>query len=256
MLDEDVHTIQTVSESDVQNIDKSIHKIRKSLKSFSAILFLYEFQIDQSHYLSWKSEIKSLSKQYAKVREYFIHLQTFNKVENRIKDIDKSDLVELQNQFESEYNQIVQHIVSEETIRKEKEVILKIWQEIQNQHINSELKLLKRRLLKSYQKSQKLFNKLNLNSTSDEFHQFRKYCKRFYLQHVAFNKLGFEKTSKQNKKLYQLTEYLGKEHDLHLLYEYLSIHVSVLSPVSQSFFILIIRKLRKNVLSIYPKINY
>lgn len=257
MLENDIISIQTISGKDLEIIDKSIHVMRKSLKSISAILFLYEFQIDQSQYLSWKAKIKSISKQYALVREYFIHLQTFNKVEDELRDIDKSDLVELRKQFESKYNEIVQRvIVDEETIQKGKEAILKIWEEIQNQHINSELILLKRRLLKSYQKSHKLFKKLNLNSSTEEFHEFRKSCKRFYLQHVAFNRLGFEKTSKQNKKIYKLTDSLGKEHDLNLLFEYLGAHFTELSQISQSFFIQKIRKFRKNNLNLYPKINY
>jgi len=257
MLENDIISIHSISGKDLQNIDKSIHMMRKSLKSISAILFLYEFQIDQSQYLSWKYKIKSLSKQYALVREYFIHLKTFNQVENKLRDVDRSNLVELRKQFESKYNQIVHRvIVNEETVRKGKEAIIKIWEEIQNQHINSELILLKRRLSKSYQKSHKLFKKLNLNSSTEEFHEFRKSCKRFYLQHIVFNRLGFEKTSKQNKKVYQLTEYLGKEHDLNLLFEYLGVHFTELSQILQSFFIQKIRKLRRNNMNLYSKINY
>ncbi len=257
MLENDIISIHSISGKDLQNIDKSIHMMRKSLKSISAILFLYEFQIDQSQYLSWKSKIKSISKQYALVREYFIHLKTFNQVENKLRDVDRSNLVELRKQFESKYNQIVHRvIVNEETVRKGKEAIIKIWEEIQNQHINSELILLKRRLSKSYQKSHKLFKKLNLNSSTEEFHEFRKSCKRFYLQHIVFNRLGFEKTSKQNKKVYQLTEYLGKEHDLNLLFEYLGVHFTELSQILQSFFIQKIRKLRRNNMNLYSKINY
>jgi len=257
MLENDIISIQAISGKDLENIDISIHKMRKSLKSISAILFLYEFQIDQSQYLSWKSRIKSLSKQYAFVREYYIHLQTFNKVEDKLRDIDKSDLVELRKQFESKYNKIVQRVIfNEKVIRKGKEAILEIWEEIQNLHINSELILLKKRLIKSYQKSHKLFRKLNLNSSTEEFHEFRKSCKRFYLQHVVFNRLGFEKTSKQNKKIYKLTEYLGKEHDLNLLFEYLNVHFTELSQISQSFYIQKTRTLRKNNLNLFPKINY
>jgi CHAD domain-containing protein len=257
MLEKDINTINTFSGEDLLNIDKSIHNIRKSLKSISAILFLYEFQIDQTQYLGWKSDIKSLSKEFAVVREHFVYLQTFSNVEGELKDIEKSDLGEIRNQFESNYNQILlENIVSKETIRKGNEAIIKITEAIQNLHINSVLKLLKRRLLKSFRKSQKLYERLSLNSSSDEFHQFRKWCKRFYFQQVAFNQLGFKKTSKQNKKLYKLTEYLGKEHDLHLFYQYLSFHFAELSQLSQSLFMHKIKKLRRNVLMLYPKINY
>jgi len=257
MLEKDINALNAFSGEDLLNIDKCIHEIRKSLKSISAILFLYEFQFDQTLYLNWKFKIKSLAKQYEIVREHFIYLQIFSKVEDELKDIEKGDLVEIRNHLEPKYNQIlINNFVGKETILNWNEAILKIIESIQNLHINSDFKLLKRRLLKSYQKSNKLFEKLSLNSSSDEFHQFRKWCKRLYFQQVAFNRLGFEKTSKQNRKLYKLTEYLGKEHDLNLFYQYLSFHFAILSQLSRSYFNRRIRKLRKNILMVYPQINY
>ena len=257
MLEEDMNTLHRISEKDILPDEKSVHQIRKSLKSISAILFLFEFQIDQTHYLRWKSDIKSLSKQYALRREYFINLQMFNKVEDKIKGIDKSDLLELRTHFESKYHLIVQeNIAREETIRQGNETVLSTMEAIKNCNLNSELKLLNRRHLKSYQKSQKIFKKLSLNSSSEDFHEFRKSCKRFYLQQLVFNKLGFEKTSKKNKKFYQLTEYLGKEHDLNLSYHYLGVYSTELAKLSRSFFMRKIKKLRENVLRRYPEINY
>ncbi|HAH23611.1 MAG TPA: hypothetical protein DCL77_07620 [Prolixibacteraceae bacterium] len=257
MLEEDMNTLHSISGKEILNIDESIHNLRKSLKSISAILFLYEFQIGQKQYLQWKSGLKSLSKQFAQAREDFAYLQTFKKIEDKLKDIDKSDLLELRNHFESKYNLIVQeNIVRKEAIQKGNEAILKVLEEMQNSHINSELKLLKRRHLESLKKTQKLFKRLSLKSSSEEFHQFRKYCKRFYLQQLVFNRLGLKKTYKQNKKLDQLTEYLGKEHDLHLFNQYLSVHFADLLPLLRLHFMLKIRKLKKNTLMLYPKINY
>ncbi len=68
MLVKDINTLNAISGEDLLNIDKGIHKIRKSLKSISAILFLYEFQFDQTLYVNWKFNIKSLAKQYEIVR--------------------------------------------------------------------------------------------------------------------------------------------------------------------------------------------
>lgn len=257
MLDNDIRRLHSLLGTDFLNIDRIIHEIRKSLKSVLAILFFYEFQFDQTQYLSFKSNVKCLSKQYALYREHFVYLQTYHKVENELKDIDKNFLIDLRNQIESRHNSIVlENIVGKETIQKGIEAILKIIEAIQNLEVNSELKLLKRRLLKSHQKTQDIYKKLTLNSSSDEFHVFRKWCKRFYFQQAVFNRLGFTRTSKQNKKLYKITEDLGKEHDLNLFNQYLSVHFAELSKLSRSFFYKRIRKLRKSILMVYPKINY
>ena len=257
MLEKDINILQPFSGDDLLNMDISIHKIRKSLKSISAILYLYEFQFNQLQFLSLKFSIKSLSKQYAGAREHFVNLQIFYKLEDKLKEIDKSNIAELRTQFELKYNLILQeNRIGKEAILNGNEAILKINEAILNLPINSELKLLKNRLLKSYKKSQKLYKRLSLNSSSDQFHEFRKWCKRFYLQQAAFNRLGLNKTYKQNKKLYKLTEYVGKEHDLQLFIKYLSVHFVKLSQLSHSFFKRKTRKLKKKILILYPKIEY
>lgn len=257
MLEKDINTLQPFSGDDLLNIDTAIHKIRKSLKSISAILYLYEFQFDQSQFLDLKFSIKSLSKQFAGAREHFINLQIFYTLEDKLKDIDKNDIAELRAQFELNYNLILQENMDrKEAIQKGNEAIQKINEVLLHVPINSELKLLKRRLLNSYQKSQKLYKRLTLNSSSDQFHEFRKWCKRFYLQQAAFNRLGLSKTYKQNKKLYKLTEYLGKEHDLQLFIEYLNVHFTELSQSSHSFFKRKTKNLRKKIFMLYPEIEY
>jgi len=111
MLEKDIITFHPLSEENLLDIDTSIHKIRKSLKSISAILYLFEFQLEPSQFLSVKFNLKSLSKHYAALREHFINLQIYYKLEGELKAIDESGLVELRTQFESKYNLIIQEKV-------------------------------------------------------------------------------------------------------------------------------------------------
>jgi len=62
-------------------------------------------------------------------------------------------------------------------------------------------------------------------------------------------------SSKNNKRLCKLTEYLGKEHDLQMFYEYMVQHFAGLSCTYEPFFKLKIKKLRKKILAIYPKLT-
>jgi len=70
------------------------------------------------------------------------------------------------------------------------------------------------------------------------------------------NRIGSAKKNKKNKKLYKLTEFLGKEHDLQMFCNYLSTHYPEISQFSKSLFRLKINKLRKKALRLYPKIVY
>jgi hypothetical protein len=253
-LEKDINRLHSFSGEDLLNIDRSIHKIRKSLKSVSAILMLYKVQFDRKQYLSLKSFIKSLSKQYAAVREPYVLFQTFNQIEDKLKGIDNCNLDELRNNLESQYNLIINEKFRNETIQQGNASIIKLTETLNNFKVNIKPKPLKKRVLISFRKSRRLFKKLNLTSSPDKYHTFRKWCKIYYFQWALLNRIEPEKSYGKNKKLFKLTEYLGDEHDLQLFHQYMGMFCPELSKISESFFSLKIKKLRKKVLVLYPKL--
>jgi hypothetical protein len=256
-LEKDIIKLNAVSGDYHLNIDKSIHTIRKSLKSISAILLLCEIHFERAQYSNWKLSIKSLSKQYGLIRESYVYLQTFNSIEKKLKNFDCSNLCDLKYNLESQYDLILNDIKNPKgTILSVKESIIKLTEELNNLDITIQNKPLKRRLLVSFKKSQRLFKKLSLGSTANEYHQFRKCCKIFYHQQIVLNWTESEKMSKKYKKLYKLTEFLGNEHNLQVFYQYLSIHFPELSKLSEDLFRFKIKRIRKKVLTLYPKICF
>ena len=257
ILEKDMHILHPLSDSGLLNIDKYIHDMRKSLKSISAILLLYKVQLDRRQFSSLKLLIKSLAKHYAIVREPYVYLQTFNKIEKELKDFNKTYLNELRNQLELNYHTVIkEYFNSKKAVQFGNETIIKIKEGINQINIYIEPKSLKRRLSKSSQKSVRLFKKLDIQSSPDEYHRLRKYCKYLYFQQVMLTNIGLKATSKQNKQLFKLTEYLGNEHDLELFYQYLKIHFVELSLITQTYFMLKIKKLRKKIVSQYPVVNH
>jgi len=256
VLGKDINKLNSISDEAFLNADKSIHTIRKSLKSISAILLLCEVHFDREQYMSWKSDIRSLSRQYGALRAPYVYLQTFKQIEEKLKSFDNSNLYELRYDLELQYNLIVNDIKNtKETIQQGKESILRLTEELSNLDVNFKHKPLKRKLMINFQKSQRLFKELNLTSSAEEYHRFRKWCKIFYHQRLVLNQIKSEKTSKNDKKLYKLTEFLGNEHDLQLFYQYLSTHFPELSQLSEALFRLKIKRLRKKALALYPKIS-
>lgn len=250
LLEKDINKLNLVSEEDYLNIDKSIHTIRKSLKSISAILLLCEVHFDREQYLSWQSSIKSLSKKYGERRETYVYLQTFNQIEKTLKSIDPGNRYEMKCNLEQQHNLIVNDIKNrDETVQSGKESITKLTEELSSLDFNFAYKPLRRRLIISFQKSRRLFKRLSLSSSAEEFHRFRKWCKIFYHQQIILDRIGSKKTSGKNKKLYKLTELLGNEHDLQMFYQYLSTHFPELSKLSEALFRLKIKRLRKKALA-------
>ena len=257
VLEKDINKLNAVFGDNHLNIDKSIHSIRKSLKSISAILLLCEVHFDRAQYSTWKMRIKSLSKQYGLIREPFVYLQTFNRLEKKLKNFDEINLCDLKNNLESQYDLILNDIKNKEgTIQTTKESIIQLTQELSNLDITIKNKPLKRRLLISFNKSQRLFKNLKPGSTANKYHQFRKWCKIFYYQQTVLNGIESVKRSGKYKKLYKLTELLGNEHNLQLFYQYLSTHFPELSKLSEAVIRLKIKRIRKKALNLYSKICY
>jgi len=258
VLEKDINKLNSVSGEVHLNIDKSLHTIRKSLKSISVILILYKVQFDQAQYLSLKSIIKTISKQFGVLREPYVNLQTYHRIEAKLKNFfNNSDLYELRYNLEMQYNLIANDILNtKDTIQQGKELLVKLTEELSNLDVNFKHKPMKRRLMISFQKSRRLFKKLSLRSSSRAYHRFRKWCKIYYHQQIILNRIGSEKMPRKNKKLFKLTEFLGDEHNLQVFYQYLSTHFPELSQLSEALFRLKIKRLRKKVLALYPKINY
>ncbi|NEW85356.1 MAG: CHAD domain-containing protein [Mariniphaga sp.] len=255
-VERDISKLHPFTVENLLDVDKSIHQLRKSLKSVSAILLLYKEQFDQTQYINGKSLIKSLSKQYGVVREPYVYLQTFNRIENELKGIGDCNPDELRSHFELQYQQTLNGGSGNETIQQGNKSILKLTETLTNFEVTSDPKRLRRKLSVSFRRAKKLFIKLKTNSSADDFHEFRKWCKIFYFQQAALHRLGKGRAPKKNIQLYILTEYLGKEHDLQMLFEYMVLHFAVLSCTYEPFFKLKIKKLRKKVLALYPKVNY
>jgi hypothetical protein len=256
LIEKYVNIIQLYSKENIEDIDKSVHEIRKSLKSILAILLLYKTPSDLSQYLQWKPHFRSILKQFALSRESYVFLQTLCHIEVELKELDTSYFTELRNDLESNYNLLVKE--NENLRLKIKELNGTINDQskaVNNSFRNCNFKILKDNNKYTFQMTQRLYKGLKLSSSSDDYHKFRKWCIFFHFQQTALYSIGFEKISPKNDhKFHKLTEYLGNEHDLQIFHEYLKTNFSDLSEKLGPFFLLKINRLREKVLLLYPKI--
>jgi len=256
LLENDIHLLTSFSEENLLDIDKSIHEIRKSLKSILSILLLYKVQLVRTQYINWRSHFKAIAKQFASFRESYVYLQTFNRVEEDLKNAEKSSFIELRKHLENNYKLLVKENKKiKDTIRQLRESIITISISVENSHISSDLKLLEKSHRKTVQKTKQLFKTLTLSSSAEDYHKFRKWCRYLYFQEAVLKRLDKKKgVSKEIGKLHKITDYLGYEHDLQLFYLYLRKQFTDMFEIIQPFLLLKIKKLRKKVLALKPGI--
>lgn len=254
LLKNDIKRLNALSAENLSDIDKSVHEIRKFLKTTLSLLLLYRTKYVWDQYPVWKSYFKRISKQYAAIREFYVYKQTFNKIIGNIKYLDNKFADELAQHFElKDESKIEKDVNIKETIRQLNESALEISTTLEN--LDFKNSLLKKNYTRTFRKTKKLFKNLTLNSPSADYHKFRIWCKNFYLQHSALHSLGLQmKPSCKAKKIDKITEYLGDEHDLELFYQYMRKNSMKFSNNVNLYFLVKIKKLRSKAIHQYLKI--
>ena len=255
-IEKDVLIVQSFDPDNTANFDKSIHHIRRSLKAIHAVQLLYRRKINPLIFSNWENQLKVISKQYGSLRDPYVFLQTFNELENKLKVFDNPDFIELRHLLETKYNQNVKDNQDlPETLRHLNNLSLKLFEVIHFSDTTSTQNSLKKEHLKTFQKTQKLFNKLRQTSSSENFHKCRKWARYLYLQEKALSRFKLEILQpKEIKRLHKLTGYLGNEHDLQVFNKYLKAHFYDLSGTLRPLVLLKIQKMRRKALGLYPEI--
>ncbi len=238
------------------DVNQSIHEIRKCIKVILAIIILYKTNTDEAKYSQWKSYLKALKRQCASLRESYVNLQTFSKLEDELGELDKVHFGALGVILETKYNSLVAGNQRIKSILKQlHNSIDKIALAFNESSVNSDLEILQKRHKKTLQKTKQLFEVLTINSNANDFHRLRRWLRYFYLQESIFEREGFLKiSSKKNKLLHELNDYLGEEHDLQSFFQYLKGNFRSLSKRAEPIFIERIDKLRKKILKQFPAI--
>ena len=252
LLEKKINPAWASANEGLPDIDKSVHKIRKSLRAMLAGLLLYTDKLKPAQYMSWEIYLKALIKQYATIRETYVNLQTFKEIEQQLKDLDQNSCIELGNYYESKYKLFVkENNRLDEIVKPLNKAFITISADIKNTPINSDISSLKKWHRKTFQKSKSLCDELTLSSSANDFHRFRKWARYFYFQQSLLDDAGLKKMNlKDNDKLHKLVAYLGDEHDLQLFYQGLKIHFAYLSEKTEPIFNVRIKRLRKKVLDL------
>ncbi|MFZ4399192.1 MAG: CHAD domain-containing protein [Bacteroidales bacterium] len=257
LLETDINNLYTFSSETSSDLDKSIHEIRKSLKSISAILSIYKVHFERTQYSSWVAYIKDISKLYASLRDPYIYRKTYYKFEKQLNKKSFALSFELKNHLELRYTLTVKELINKKDILIQgNSSIINMIDTFNKTYIYSDIKSLNNSVLNTFKKSKRLYKKLSLSSSSEDFHKFRTCCKDYYLQQSVLILNELRNPSNHIKSLYKLTEYLGQEHDLQLFRDYLKIHFPELSKLSNPFIKLKIKGLRIKILNLYPNIKY
>ena len=116
LLETDINNLHTFSNETSSDLDKSIHEIRKSLKSILAILSIYKLHFERTQYLSWVAYIKDISKLYASLRDPYIYRKTYYKFEKELNKKSFALSFELKNHLELRYALTVKELINKKDI--------------------------------------------------------------------------------------------------------------------------------------------
>jgi hypothetical protein len=213
--------------TDIENRDlplsKKVHTVRKMCKKSRAILQLIKPLLkDQNSYQKENDFYKNMAKLLASSREAKVMTDMFNMIIKNYK-LDQNKFIDIKKSLQKiETNE---HIENTKTLENLKSCRFAIETAIENidrlELTTNSIYGLRTGYKDTYKKAQKYMKKAYKKLDIDTYHEFRKYAKYHMFQvDILSKRSAFDK--KRVKKLKNLTDILGIEHDLTLFEEYLN----------------------------------
>lgn len=194
--------------------DVSVHEFRKNMKKSRAVLRLMRHNVKKESYREMNSLFRDLSKRLGRSREAKVHLDTLEEImsENELPKTAGS----LYDYFQQEYDETLQNLKDNENVLND--TIKKLQQARQKIHKLSmdddDTSLIYQGIKKVYKRGRKALTVVYEFPGGENFHEWRKRAKYLWYICLLLEEIWPEVMNGYITSLDELSDYLGKEHDL------------------------------------------
>ncbi len=194
--------------------DVSVHEFRKNMKKSRAVLRLMRHNIKKEAYRDMNTLFRDLSKRLGKLRETKVHLDTLEEImsENKLPKTAGS----IYDYFQQEYDETLKNLKDNEIILND--TIKKLQQARQKIHELSmdddDISLIYNGIKKVYKRGRNALALVNEFPGGKNFHEWRKRAKYLWYICLLLEEIWPEVMNGYITSLDELSDYLGKEHDL------------------------------------------
>lgn len=225
ILLEQFHYIIMQSETGVEEVHKSIHETRKSIKRIRAVLRLIRDEIGYSSYYRENTFYRDLSRKLSEIRNFEVLAAAIKKLQEDLTDTIPSDVfVLLEEELRRQGNRVLGSQAGLSQLLKE------IAGEIENARdriydlpiTHDDFSAFEGGLYRMYRQGKRYLCDARKNPSPTQLHDLRKRLKYFWYQVEILHPIFPGPMKAYASTLETIAENLGVYHDLHLLQEFFS----------------------------------
>ncbi len=205
------------------DIEKSIHEARKSIKKIRALLKCVQFAIKRADYRRENRYMRDIKNLLSDIRESYVLVESWHYCKTKSRKIDKEMYEAFKMKLEKQKKKIINGY--KESGKLNQIIIVYDIARVRLSNIDfikSDYKSLIKGIKKTYRKGNQLVKKCAKNSNSLELHELRKVVKYLWYQINTFQNFWPELIGVYTKSFEEISDLLGKEHDLFELAYYLN----------------------------------
>ena len=216
--------IADLSVTDETSLDEAVHQARKRLKKTRAIVRLVRDRLGKKVYRQENARYRDIGRKLANLRDVKVKSATLDGLTAHFGDtVGEEAFMDIRRELQVDYRQEYQRVLDQGVIVSVKNELKDAKTQINNWKIKSSgWKAIDKSLKRVYKRGDRGLNLAMSKPTPENLHDWRKSVKylRYYL--CILRPIWSEMMEEWIDRTHDLSDYLGEDHDLAVLQEFVS----------------------------------
>ena len=216
--------ISDLSATDETSVDEAVHQARKRLKKTRAVVRLVRDRIGKDLYKQKNTRYRNIGRKLANLRDAKVQIGTLDNLTARFGDtVDTEAFTDIRQQLQIDYRREYQRVLDEGIIVSVKNELKDAKMQIDNWKIKSSgWKAIDKSLKRVYKRGYKGLDTAMSEPTAENLHDWRKRVKYLRYHLSILRPIWSEVMEEWVDRTHDLSDYLGEDHDLAVLQEFVS----------------------------------
>ena len=215
--------ISELSTTDELGVDEAVHQVRKRLKKTRAVVRLVRDSLGKKSYKQENARFRDLGRNLASLRDSGVQIESLDNLATHFKDIAPETFTDMRRELEAIYRQEYQQVLNEGILISVKNQLKDAKDAIADWTIKAnDWSAIDKSLQRVYKQGYKGLDQSRSKPTAENLHEWRKQVKYLRYQLKILSQIWSEIMTEWVDQTHDLSDYLGKDHDLAVLKELVS----------------------------------
>ena len=215
--------ISELPTTDELGVDEAVHQVRKRLKKTRAVVRLVRNSLGKKSYKRENARFRDLGRNLANLRDGKVQIESLDNLATHFKDIAPETFTDMRRELEVDYRQEYQQVLNEGILISVKNQLKDAKDAIADWTIKAnDWSAIDKSLQRVYKQGCKGLDQSRSKPTAENLHEWRKQVKYLRYQLKILSQIWSEIMTEWVDQTHDLSDYLGKDHDLAVLKELVS----------------------------------